>query len=87
MDKTVLSLHQSDDVAVALAEIAPGLICTVRRPDGDSHLAAKDLVAFGHKIALHDIASGEPVHKYGEVIGTAQNDIRAGEHVHIHNLS
>ena len=40
----------------------------------------------GHKIALRDIGSGEKVIEYGTVIGAATKKIRAGEHVHTHNL-
>ena len=40
----------------------------------------------GHKIALRDIAKGEPVIKYGFPIGEATEDIPAGGHVHTHNL-
>ena len=47
--------------------------------------AAGDIPA-GHKIALTDIAAGEKVIKYGEVIGRATADIRAGDHVHTHNV-
>ena len=40
----------------------------------------------GHKYALRDIKCGEPVYKYGEVIGRATADIAAGEWVHTHNV-
>ncbi len=40
----------------------------------------------GHKRARCDIAQGELVIKYGYPIGRATQDIRAGEHVHSHNL-
>ena len=40
----------------------------------------------GHKFALRDIRRGEYVIKYGEIIGRATADIRAGEWVHTHNL-
>src|SRR5262249_44898027 len=40
----------------------------------------------GHKIALKEIADGEPVKKYGQIIGFAQGRILPGEHVHTHNL-
>lgn len=40
----------------------------------------------GHKAALCDIKKGEPVIKYGFPIGNAKEDIKAGEHVHCHNL-
>ncbi len=39
----------------------------------------------GHKYALRDIKSGENIIKYGNPIGHAICDIKAGEHVHTHN--
>ena len=40
----------------------------------------------GHKYALHDIKCGEDIIKYGNPIGHATEDIKAGEHVHTHNV-
>lgn len=40
----------------------------------------------GHKYALRDIKKGENIIKYGNPIGHATEDIKAGEHVHSHNL-
>lgn len=40
----------------------------------------------GHKYALRDIANGETIMKYGNPIGHATCDIKAGEHVHSHNM-
>ncbi len=40
----------------------------------------------GHKYALRDIALGEYVIKYGEIIGKATENIKAGEWVHTHNV-
>ena len=40
----------------------------------------------GHKTALCDIKKGESVIKYGFPIGVAAEDIKAGDHVHSHNL-
>lgn len=40
----------------------------------------------GHKVALIDIKKGENVVKYGYPIGHALEDIKAGEHVHTHNI-
>lgn len=39
----------------------------------------------GHKIAITDICEGGPIVKYGNVIGYAKSDIKAGEWVHTHN--
>lgn len=40
----------------------------------------------GHKIALTDIKAGQNIIKYGYSIGHAVKDIKAGEHVHTHNI-
>ncbi|MCR4594076.1 MAG: altronate dehydratase family protein, partial [Clostridiales bacterium] len=40
----------------------------------------------GHKYARYAIKKGEAVIKYGFPIGYAVCDIKAGEHVHSHNL-
>jgi altronate dehydratase len=58
-------------------------------PDDDVALALRDLtgVPRGHKVAVHAIAAGAHVRKYGQVIGAATRPIEAGEHVHVHNLA
>lgn len=54
-----------------------------------SHLASGMVlqkgIAMGHKIALVDIAGGEPITKYGVTIGVATQPISKGEHVHVQN--
>jgi len=49
-------------------------------------LARVDIPEY-HKIAVADVKKGEPVIKYGEVIGYAKEDITIGDHVHTHNMS
>jgi hypothetical protein len=78
-----LIINESDNVAVALEDIDKGkAVCL---PDG-RELTAEDDIPFSHKIALWELARGEDIVKYGEVIGQAGQDIRAGEWVHTHNL-
>jgi len=43
-------------------------------------------IASGHKYALSDIKKGDAVIKYGYPIGNATCDIKAGDHVHTHNV-
>lgn len=76
---TILRIHPSDNVAVALHSVRYGEVV------GDDVFALGDVPA-GHKISLKAIDAGEAVIKYGYLIGTASKDIRAGEHVHVHNL-
>jgi len=40
----------------------------------------------GHKISLKDANAGDTVIKYGHDIGKVVAEIKAGDHVHIHNL-
>lgn len=46
----------------------------------------QDRIPAGHKIALREHATGERVLRYGQIIGSASQPIRAGQHVHEHNL-
>lgn len=39
-----------------------------------------------HKLAIREVAKGDPVRKLGEVIGAASAPIGRGDHVHVHNL-
>ena len=77
----VLRVHEADNVATAVADIAPGAALFA-----GSDLRAAVAVGRGHKIALAPIARGAAVIKYGFPIGTATTDIAPGEHVHSHNL-
>ena len=43
-------------------------------------------IAAGHKVALADIKAGEKIIKYGNCIGKATEDIKAGDWVHTHNV-
>ena len=49
-------------------------------------LDGNDKIPAGHKFALCDIAKGDYVIKYGEIIGKATQDIPEGEWVHTHNV-
>jgi altronate dehydratase len=74
-----LRLSALDDVAVMIEPAVPG--------DDVLGVIARDAVPFGHKMALHDVAPGSVVRKYGQPIGIATRPILAGEHVHSHNLA
>ncbi|RYE88175.1 MAG: altronate dehydratase, partial [Oxalobacteraceae bacterium] len=76
-----LRLGPDDDVLVVMRDIAPGTALP-----GTPGVVAASIPA-GHKVAARDIAAGAPVRRYNQVIGFATRDIRAGEHVHLHNLA
>ena len=74
-----MKLAHDDDVGVAIRKVAPGTVV------GD--LIVRDEVPMGHKVALHPIAAGARVLKFGVPIGRATRDIDKGELVHTHNLT
>jgi altronate hydrolase len=82
-ENSAIHLHPSDNVAVARVPVAAG---TELRVDG-MPLIAREPIPAGHKLALWDIAEGEVVERYGQVIGRASAPIPAGHHVHTHNLA
>lgn len=80
--KKYTRINRRDNVAVALAELKKGDIV---RADHREIVLLQD-VGPGHKIALKDITEGQEVIKYGSPIGHSTRSIKAGEHVHTHNL-
>ena len=86
--KKVFVVYATDNVGTAVLEPIQtgdhvGCNGDLQRPRG--HRAGPD-IAYGHKIALMDIAEGDTVLKYGLSIGPASCDIKEGEHVHAHNV-
>ena len=79
---SLLVLTPGDDVAVARGDIAKGQELFA---DGLGVTALAD-IASGHKIALRGVAQGQPVRKYGQIIGQASAALRPGDYVHVHNL-
>ena len=71
-------------VAVALTPLAAGSAVPVA--GADCSITLTEDITMGHKVALRDISEGESVIKYGFPIGQATADIKAGSHVHTHNL-
>lgn len=84
--RNAMIIDPADDVVVAIETISAGetveYLCegeTVCFP------ALQDITIY-HKVARRDIAAGAPISKYGEHIGVAACDIKAGQHVHVHNV-
>ncbi len=84
--QALVVMHDEDDVATALRELAVGERLSYGSGPRAGTLEVRQPIPFGHKIALRDLPAGAPVHKYGSVIGRATVAVAAGEHVHVHNL-
>ena len=77
----VLRLNPLDDVLIARRPLVAGEVLeqegvTVRQP-----------VPAGHKIAARRVEAGQPLRRYGQIIGFSTGVIEAGDHVHVHNLT
>lgn len=82
--RDALLLNQADHVATALRALGTGHRAHVEGLK--QALLIRQDIPLCHKVACRDIAAGEAVRKYGEVIGVATATIPAGTHVHVHNL-
>lgn len=84
--KNAMMIDSKDNVCVAIEEIPKGSIAVYMREGKEISLPVLEDITIYHKLAARNIAKGEPVVKYGEHIGVASCDIKAGEHVHVHNV-
>ena len=77
-----------DSVGVAVVDVKAGQTLEGRSLDSNETLKAKANtdIPLGHKIALKDFKVGETVVKYGCDIGKVVQPIKAGDHVHVHNV-
>jgi len=85
--KTFVLLNGGDSVVTALVELDHGAELTVELDDGPLELTVTDAIPYAHKIAIRSMSPGEPVTKYGEVIGIASQPIAPGDWVHVHNVA
>lgn len=76
----VLRLRVEDNVVLARAELLPGTVLA------DEGIVVSERIPQGHKVATAAIAVGEPVRKYGQIIGFATRPIAPGSHVHVQNV-
>src|ERR1700710_2845821 len=75
----VIRLHPEDGVLIARASLPPGLVVADGAP-------TVERIPAGHKVAVRPIATGEPIKRYGQIIGFATTPIAPGQHVHVQNL-
>jgi len=78
-------INSADNVATMLDDAKDGVVQVL----GESarEIALLEPVSLGHKIAICDIVSGQPIVKFGVTTGRASRDIRAGQWVHLHNCA
>jgi altronate hydrolase len=82
-ENSAIHLHPTDNVAVARVPIPAGTDLVIE----GLPVRTLDNIPAGHKVALRDIAAGDKVVRYGQVIGRAKQAIGVGRHIHTHNLA
>ena len=86
MKPKAILIDTRDNVATAFQDLSKGDTVAVSLEGRESSATLVQDIPFGHKFALSDIALHQPVIKYGAAIGLATQAIKAGQHVHIHNM-
>src|SRR6267142_4031420 len=74
----VIRLHPDDGVLIARSSLPPGMVVA-------EGVTTVERIPAGHKVAIRPIATGEPVRRYGQIIGFATSPIAPGQHVHTQN--
>lgn len=73
-----IHLLPEDNVAVAVDLVPAGALV--------QGITARERILKGHKMALQPLREGEPVRKFGQIIGFATRHVAPGEWVHEHNV-
>ena len=74
-----LRLNARDNLIVAIDSVDPGVAV--------QGVTAAARIMRGHKMAAQRIDKGQPILKFGQIIGFATEGIAPGAHIHTHNCS
>lgn len=86
MKINALLMDQSDNVVTCVEEVKAGDEIVYRAGDGYLTLTAAEDIPYCHKAALTDLATGDQVIKYGELIGETNAPVRRGGWVSHNNI-
>ena len=86
MEKYAKLINIKDNVATVVADLKEEEQVFVKFQGKKTVYQCNQNIPFGHKIAIADINQDDPVIKYGQVIGSASQNIQKGDWVHIHNV-
>ncbi|MEG0861394.1 MAG: altronate dehydratase family protein [Pseudomonas sp.] len=79
-DSAVIRLNPLDNVLIARQALPAGLSL-----EGEA-ITVRQAIPSGHKVATQRVEQGQPLRRYGQIIGFASQAIDAGDHVHVHNV-
>lgn len=78
-----ITIHENDDVAVALNDLPTGYIVNVNGEE----ITLKDYVKAKHKFALKNFKKGDEIHMYDVTVGVANQPIGIGRALTTENLT
>ena len=85
--QVALHLHPDDEVVIARTTLEGGITLLLDDENGAAKpITVRQTVPAGHKMAVRQVSPGSALHRYGQVIGFATQEILPGDHVHTHNL-
>ena len=79
--RRAIRLHPDDNVVIAAVPLPAGASL-----EGEG-ITTTQAIPAGHKVATAALGVGDPVRRYGQVVGLATQAVAAGQHVHRHNLA
>ena len=74
LGEVALRLHPQDNVAIAKIDLGANIIVAL---GPQRRFPVRQPIPSGHKMALQEIAAGEPVRRYGQIIGLASRPMVA----------
>lgn len=78
----IIHANEKDNVVTCVRHLKKGEQVSI---EGKTYTVNEDIPVF-HKMAIADVEQYQTVFKYGEIIGVAHEDIKIGDHIHVHNI-
>ena len=79
MQPIAIRIHKNDNVVTAKSDIDINISIHEENVNTNQHIPV------GHKVATQNISKGDAIIKYDTMIGVAKENIKIGDHVHVHN--
>lgn len=83
MKNEYIVMNPEDNCATSLTKILKDEVLQI---NGSKTIKLNHDIPMGHKFAIKDLNKGDLIRKYGEIIGVATEDIKAGDWIHTHNI-
>jgi altronate hydrolase len=79
MEPLVIRLHENDNVVTAKSDLE------INSKLDKENIITNQHIPVGHKVSTRNISKGADIIKYDNIIGIALENIKSGDHIHVHN--